>query len=120
MNLDPRTGVPEVNSYFDKGPVCVGRPCCAGGVDGICDFPANVLALVHADVCYDHILLAMIVRRCAAGVPHGRDAAEIGDALRVRIYRVKRKWSCVGRARKELVVKPISWQRRLIWQSRRR
>ena len=114
MNLEPRTGVPEVNSYFDKSTVSVRRARCSSSV-GVCDFPANVLALIHANIGYYYVDLSMIVRRCAAGIPHGSNTAKIGDALGVGIYWVERKWSYIGRPGKELVVKPISWRRRLIW-----
>src|ERR1700716_185982 len=76
MKLGPQTEVPEVNSYLHKSAVRMCRSCCAGAV-GVCDLPANIFPLIHAKVGYDDIRLALIVRRRAACVPHGRDTAKI-------------------------------------------
>jgi hypothetical protein len=62
--------------------------------------------LIYTNVSYDDELLVV---RHAAGIPHGGNAAKIGDAVGIRIHEIKRR-ILAGRTGKELVEKPVRWQ----------
>jgi hypothetical protein len=105
MELGRQTDVPEVKSYLDKRAV---RPCrfCGARSVGVRYFASDVFPLIYADVGDNGVLLALIVRRHPACVPHSRNPTKIGDAVGIRIDGIKRG-SLAGRTGKELVEKPV-------------
>lgn len=89
MELGRQTDVPEVKSYLDKRAV---RPCrfCGARSVGVRYFASDVFPLIYADVGDNGLLLALIVRRHPACVPHSRNPTKIGDAVGIRIDGIKR------------------------------
>src|SRR5215469_5178457 len=105
MQLGPETGIPEIQSYFDKCAARSRRFCCASAV-GIGGFSSDVFALVYADVRDHAIGIALIIRCGAKCIPHSGDATKVSYAMGIRIHGIERR-SLVGRSRKELAEKPV-------------
>ena len=87
MQRGPRTGVEEINSYFDERAVRVPP------------IGANVITLVTADVRLNVVGPAAAVDRCSTRVAQGREPLKVGDAIRLRVEAVEQG----ARAWQELV-----------------
>ena len=108
MQLGPETGIPQVQSYFDKRSARRRRLCSPGAV-GYGGFSSDVFALIHANVRNHAIWSTVIIGSGAKGVPHSRNAAKISNTLGIGIHRIER--GClIGRSWKKLIEEPIWWK----------
>ena len=83
MQLGRQTDVPEVDSYFHKSSVrpFPFRPAAAHLLPRVRDHGANVVSYVDADIGYNGVWVAVIIRSLAKGISHGCYTAKVCDAV---------------------------------------
>jgi hypothetical protein len=98
VQLGRQTDVPKVQSYQDESAArLIGR----GSSPYVGRDAANVIASINADVGDYCVLVALVVRRGAEGVSHGRMALEIRDDIGFCVLAIEKGPNTGGKDVKE-------------------